>query len=151
MLIFCQAFKHCAFQGWNLSYACITGAAAQVKLCELKQTDLVFWKELTIQQFYDNVPSENIPQLEDDILVDKDIGIDDSDVPLKVLVQELADKPKMTSGYNVSEEGGFVPSTLTEQFEDELETEVVDKKTGLWEAMQTGQLALQCKELLDAW
>jgi hypothetical protein len=130
LLTFCQAFEHCAFRGWNLSYACITGAAARVKLRELNQTDPVFWKELTIQKFDDNVPSENIPQLEDDIVVDEDIGIDDSDVPLKVLVQELADKPKMTSGYIVSEEGGFISSALAEQFEDEVETEVVDKKLG---------------------
>ena len=128
-LLFSQAFEHCAFRGWNLSYACVTGAAARAKLRELKQTDPVFWKELTTQQFDDNVPPENIPQLEDNI-VDEDIGINDSHVPLKVLVQELADKTKTTGGYIVSEEGGFVSSALAEQFEDVVETEVVDKKLG---------------------
>lgn len=46
-------------------------------------------------------------------------------MPLKVLVQELADKPKTKGGYIVSEEGGFVSSALAEQFED-LETDSED-------------------------
>ena len=55
-------------------------------------------------------------------------------MPLKVLVQELAGKPKKTGGYIVSEEGGLVSSALAEQFEEmvesKVEMEVVDKKLG---------------------
>ena len=53
---------------------------------------------------------------------------------MKVLVQELAGKPKKTGGYIVSEEGGLVSSALAEQFEEmvesKVEMEVVDKKLG---------------------
>ena len=68
------------------------------------------------------------------LLHHEELGIDDSDVPLKVLVQELAGKPKKTGSYIVSEEGGFVLSTLAEQFEEmvesEVEMEVIDTKLG---------------------
>jgi hypothetical protein len=116
-----KAFENCVFKEWNLFYGCVTGATARAKLRELKQTDPVFWNELTNKRSEDDVPPENIPQPEDDIAVDDgEIGqtLDDSDVPLKVLVQKLVGQPRKTKGYVISDDGGIASNVLAEQFEE---------------------------------
>lgn len=104
-----------------------SGAVAHAKLCELKQTDPSFWNELTTKQSKEDVPAENIAQPED---VDKDIGhIDDSDVPLEVLVQQLAGRPNTKGGYIVNNGGGLVLNVLAEQFDKVVEA--VEEKDGV--------------------
>ncbi len=112
-----QAFEMCEVHGWNLSYACLTGYAARSKLRELRDTDPKFWDELTSKKFEATVPPEDIPQPEDTALEDGNDGVDNSDVPIKSVINNIIDK-KVPKGYAIIPGGGIEANTEAERFSD---------------------------------
>jgi hypothetical protein len=91
---------------WNLSFNSLTSVAARARLRELKETDPEFWRKLTNHTAENLIPAENKPQPEDevdpedsDIMVD---DLDDSDVPIRVLVEELIEK-NVCKGFMVAD------------------------------------------------
>ena len=117
---YAQAFEKCVVRQWNLSFNCLTSVAAHARLCELKETDPEFWEKLTNHSAENLVPAENKPQPEDivdpeDVMVD---DLDDSDVPIGVIVQELTEK-NVCKGFVVADTGVLVANWEAERFDDE--------------------------------
>lgn len=112
-----QAFEHCVVKTWNLSYDCLTGVAVCAKLRELRETEPEFWMELTTKQSQDCIPAENTLQPED-LLID-DAGLDDSDIPIGIIVDEsIARGGHDRDGYKVVDGGAFIADTLAEEFDN---------------------------------
>ena len=92
----------------------MTSVAARARLRDLKETNPDFWKELTTCE--NRIPSENDPQPEDIVDSENDSVEDDSDVPLRVLIQELTEK-KVRKGFAINEMGALVANSEAERFE----------------------------------
>ena len=109
----------CAVRDWNLSYSCLTGYAARSKLRGLRDSDPNFWDELTSKEFKAVVPPEDVPQPEDMMREDDGhSGIDDSDVPIRSVVNNIIHK-KVSKGYVVApDHGGIEANADAERFYD---------------------------------
>ncbi|KAF8226489.1 hypothetical protein L208DRAFT_1301578, partial [Tricholoma matsutake] len=72
---------------WNLLYQCLTSFEAQEALREMKQKDPAFWQELTMEDSLDllsekaDLPEDSLPTTKEE-----DEDLDDSDVPIQMLV-----------------------------------------------------------------
>jgi len=78
----------CCVHDWNLSYECLTKFAARKKLREMKNTDPEFWKELTKAKTQD-LPVLDVALPEDQIVTADDDNLDDSELPLSVIIDEI--------------------------------------------------------------
>jgi hypothetical protein len=97
----------------------LTGVAARSYLRELKKTDPKFWDELT-SNIEENVPPESITQPEDEISDHDDGGVDDSDIPTRVVIQAMVQgSDKFKDRYNMHPEGGITTNAMAERFDDE--------------------------------
>ena len=95
----------------DLSYDCLTGTAVRSKLRNLRNTDPIFWDELTLKDPEKSLPPEDVPQAEDkhnDTLDD----VDDSDVPIDVVIKNIV-ADVAPQGYALGIEGGFQADSRT--------------------------------------
>jgi len=100
----------------DLSYDCLTGTAVRSKLRNLRDTDPIFWDELTLKDPERLLPPEDVPQAEDkhDDALD---NVDDSDVPIDAVIKNII-ADVAPRGYAVGVGGGFQAETDAERFED---------------------------------
>ena len=110
-------------------FDCLTSVATHGRLCNLKETDPEFWRELTSNE--NEVPSENEPQPEDIVDSEKNLVEDDSDVPLGVLIQELTEK-KVCKGFVINDMGTLVADSEAKRLESTVDNgnDNVDKELG---------------------
>lgn len=109
--------------------------AARVKLCQLKETDNEFWMELTTRLPEDCIPDENILQPEDSLAEDTDGLLDDSDIPIRIVVETIAGTwsqggEDCREGYKVVGGGILVADTLAEEFDDKEVIKPIDVDDG---------------------
>ena len=100
----------------DLSYDCLTGTAVRSKLRDLRDTDPAFWDELTLKDSERLLPPENVRQAEDEH-DDTSDHVDDSDVPIDVLIKNIV-ADVAPRGYTVGVWGGFQAEADAETFED---------------------------------
>jgi hypothetical protein len=94
----------------------LTGIAVRSKLRNLRDTDPIFWEELTLSDPEMLLPSENIPQAEDEHN-NKLHNTDDSDVPIGAVVENIvADVAPRRYGIGIG--GGFEAEAAAEIFDD---------------------------------
>ena len=108
---------------WNLSYECLTGVEARSKLRTLKNSDPDFWAELTCKRAQDLVPPDDVHQPEDNatsglVVVDDDVGVDDSDVTMEVLLESMAGRG-IPEGFILTEEGGISSNANAEGLDED--------------------------------
>jgi hypothetical protein len=108
----------------NLSYDCLTGTAVRSKLRNLRDTDPIFWEELTLRDPEMLLPPENIPQAEDEHN-DTLNNVDDSDVPIGAVIENLI-ADVAPRGYGVGVGGGFEAEAAAEKFEDKPPEIIID-------------------------
>lgn len=88
---------------------------ARSSLRSLRETEPTFWKELTAKNNNTILPPENIPQPEDVEIDNFDGGLDDSDVPIHVAIENIV-KEAAPKGYVVVD-GGLEANVDAENFE----------------------------------
>jgi len=96
-------------------YTCLTSIAARARLRELKGSDPAFWSELTSEHSKQDLPPESQTQPEDE-LDETVLDLDDSDVPLPVVIKSIVDNQAPES-YSAGLQGGFEAATMAEAFE----------------------------------
>lgn len=111
----------------------MTGTAVRSKLRNLRDTDPIFWEELTLRDPEMLLPSETIPQAEDEH-DDTLNNVDDSDVPIRAVIENIV-ADVAPRGYSVGVGGGFEAEAAAERFEDkppapEIVIDGVDKELG---------------------
>ena len=93
--------------------------AAWSYLRDLKKTNPKFWDELTAN-LEENLPPEDVPQPEDEESDQDDGGVDDSDIPTRVVVQAMIQgSDKVKGRYSMHPEGGITRNAMAERFDDE--------------------------------
>jgi hypothetical protein len=100
----------------DLSYECLTGTEVRSKLRNLRDTDPVFWNELTLKDPQALLPPEDVPQVEDEYNNNLD-NVDDSDVPIGIVIENLV-AGVAPQGYVVGDGGGFQAEAEAERFDD---------------------------------
>ena len=106
----------------DLSYECLTGTAVRAKLRNLRDTDPIFWNELTSPDPQAVLPPEDVPQAEDEYSDTVD-DVDDSDVPIDVVIENLV-AGVAPQGYVVGDGGRFQAEVDAERFDDKPATEI---------------------------
>lgn len=128
----------------NLSYDCLTGTAVRSKLRNLRDTDPIFWEELTLRDPEILLPSENIPQAEDEH--DNTLNnVDDSDVPIGAVIENIV-ADVAPRGYGVGVGGGFEAEAAAERFEDEPPAPEIDHIDGVDTAGRELGRGKRCKQ-----
>jgi hypothetical protein len=132
----------------DLSYECLTGTAVRSKLRNLRDTDLVFWNELTLKEPQALIPPEDVPQVEDEYKDNLD-NVDDSDVPIGVVIENLV-AGIAPQGYVVGDEGGFHAEVDAERFDDEPPLAVAEIDSSVGKEMGCGRRCKQPNRLYGA-
>jgi hypothetical protein len=94
----------------------LTGSAVRSKLRNLRDTDPVFWNELTLKDPQAMLPPEDVPQAEDEYNDTLD-NVNDSDVPIGVVIKNLV-AGVAPQGYVIGDGGGFQAEVDAERFDD---------------------------------
>ena len=115
----------------------MTSIAARARLRELKSSDPAFWSELTSEHSEQDLPPENQTQPEDEL--DETVpDVDDSDVPLPVVIKSIVDD-QAPEGYSAGLQGGFEAATMAEAFEIEEQAIVEENSQVAIESLGRGK------------
>ena len=108
----------------DLSHECLAGKAVKSKLRSLRDTDPIFWKELTLKDPQEMLPPEDVKQVEDEYNDNLD-NLDDSDVPIGVVIENLV-AGVSPQGYVVGDGGGLQAEVDAERFDDKSQLAVAE-------------------------
>ncbi|KAF8240344.1 hypothetical protein L208DRAFT_1233821, partial [Tricholoma matsutake] len=131
-------FQLCRIQEWNLSYECLTSFAAREQLSKMKETDPEFWKELTTAKTPE-LPAKHVKLAEDKLDEDEN-AIDDSELPLSVVIEAITDG-QCPEGFAVRPAGGLMSVVDAERLDIDVEDpkELTDHRVGMWKANPQGK------------
>ncbi len=96
----------CKVREWNLSFECLTGPKMRAALRDMKNTDPTFWAELT-QSTKKLCPDEAVAQPEDEIDELEDLQLDDSNIPIELVVENMV-LGTCSSGVLQQDDGGLM-------------------------------------------
>ena len=114
----------------------MTGVEARSKLRTLKNSDPEFWAELTCKRAQDLIPPDDVHQPEDNVTsglfgIDDDVGVDDSDVTMDVLIESIASRRSIPEGFILTEAGGIASNADAEGLDEDNVTTLVTTIQGV--------------------